>query len=360
MTDLTGYTVDDLRRMAARAGIEGRSKMRKADLIAALEVLATEPDAPWGHFLDLDGQCIERLPNGTRCDLPPTKGAVRCVLHGDIDVGDVTIPALGRLGPDTWPTLRRHQRLASYDPDPLGADPVTSEMLWWMLDYLYRDWFKVVVEGIEHVPMEGPGLLVPNHAGAALPYDAFMLQLAVANEAPLPRRVRTIGTELFNMLPFASHLFRRSGGAYASAEEANWILDHGHLLGVFPEGVAGFQKAGQGSYQTVRFGRGGFAATASAHRAPIVPVAIVGSEETHPVLFTSSRLASLVRFFLPEQRVDEMAVWLNPIPLPVAWRIRFLPPIHVPPDADRLTVLECAEATREAVQHALDEMVAER
>ena len=95
-------------------------------------------------------------------------------------------------------------------------------------------------------------------------------------------------------------------------------------------------------------------------RSPIVPVAIVGSEETHPVLFTSARLAALVRFFLPEQRVEEMAVWLNPIPLPVAWRIRFLPPIHVPPDADRLTVLECAEATREAVQGALDEMVADR
>ncbi len=360
MSDLSDRTVADLRRMAARAGIEGRSTMRKADLVAALESLTARPQAPWGRFLSLEDQCTRRLPNGARCDLPPVRGGQRCVLHGGSDVGDVTIPALGRLGPDTWPTLRRHQRLASYDPDPLGADPVASEIVWWLLDFLYRDWFEVSVEGINHVPMEGPALLVPNHAGAALPYDAFMLQLAVANEAALPRRVRIVGTELFNMLPFAGNLFRRSGGAYASAEEADWILDHGHLLGVFPEGVAGFQKGGQGTYQTVRFGRGGFAATASQHAAPIIPVAILGSEETHPVLFTSKRLATLVRLFLPDQRVDEMAVWLNPIPLPVKWRIRFLPPIHVPPDADRLTVLECAEATRTAVQGALDEMVAER
>ena len=37
-----------------------------------------------------------------------------------------------------------------------------------------------------------------SHGGAALPYDAAMLMLAVLNEAPLPRRVRVVGTEIFN------------------------------------------------------------------------------------------------------------------------------------------------------------------
>ena len=91
MTDLTGYRVEELRRMAARAGIAGRSAMRKAELIAALKATNSPPDTPWGHFLDLDGQCVQRLPNNSRCDLPPTRGADRCVLHGDIDVGDIKI-----------------------------------------------------------------------------------------------------------------------------------------------------------------------------------------------------------------------------------------------------------------------------
>ncbi len=362
-------TVAQLRARASQLGIAGRSSMRKEELKAA--IAASEP-APgklvrgagrhsrWKHLVDVGAHCGAPLPTEAVCDLPTVLGTQRCVLHGGIDVGDLAIPVFGELGPRTWPALRRHQRMASYDPDALGADPVATEIAWWIVNFLYHDWFKVEVEGIEQVPMEGPALLVPNHAGAALPYDAMMLQLAVANEAALPRRVRVIGTEIFNMLPFVSHLYRRVGGAFAGRSEASWALEHGHLLGVFPEGVAGFQKASTGTYQTTRFGRGGFAALAAAHAAPVIPVAIIGSEEAHPVLFTSRRLADLVRFVFPDQRVEEMAVWLNPIPLPVRWTIRFLEPLFVPAGADRLTILEVAEETRRRVQAALDEMVAGR
>jgi 1-acyl-sn-glycerol-3-phosphate acyltransferase len=369
MSPLETKTVRELRALATEAGIVGRSTMRKDELIAAIEALPLRPgslirgdgrQSRWKHLIDQRTRCGARLPTSALCDLPIVTGENRCVLHGGMDIGNLSIPAFGELGPHTWPALRRHQRMASYDPDVLGADPVATEIMWWLLNYLYHDWFKVEVEGIINVPMNGPGILVPNHAGAALPYDAMMLQLAVANEAALPRRVRVIGTEIFNMLPFVSHLYRRAGGAFAGRSEAAWALGQGHLLGVFPEGVAGFQKATTGTYQTVRFGRGGFAGLAAAHGAPVIPVAIIGSEETHPVLFTSRRLADFVRLIFPEQRVEEMAVWLNPIPLPVRWTIRFLPPIHVPTDADRLTILEAAEETRRAVQTALDEIVARR
>lgn len=362
-------TVKELRARAAELEVRGRSAMTKAELIAAIEsaraptgtiVRNATRQGRWLHLVDRAVHCQAPLPTGALCDLPLVRGRERCVLHGGTRIGDVMLPVLGELGPHTWPTLRRHQRMASYDPDALGVDPVATEIGWWIVNFLYYDWFKVEVEGLEHVPLDGPAILVPNHAGAALPYDAMMLQLAVANEASLPRRVRVIGTEIFNMLPFISHLYRRAGGAYAARSEAGWLLEQGHLIGVFPEGVAGFQKADTGTYQTTRFGRGGFATLAAAHAAPIVPVAIIGSEETHPVLFTSRRLASLVRLFFPDQRVDEMAVWLNPIPLPVRWRIRFLPPLAVAGDADRLTILEMAEETRRLVQAALDEMLESR
>ncbi len=369
MNDLPARTVPELRAMAAELGVAGRSVMRKAELIAAIEAAPPASgtvvadggrQGRWRHLIDTDSRCAAPLPTGARCDLPIVRGQDRCVLHGGMDIGDLSIPAFGELGPHTWPELRRHQRMASYDPDTLGADPVATEIGWWLLNFLYHDWFKVEVQGVHHVPMDGPGILVPNHAGAALPYDAMMLQLAVANEAELPRRVRVIGTEIFNMLPFVSHLYRRAGGAFAGRSEATWALEQGHLLGVFPEGVAGFQKASTGTYQTTRFGRGGFASLAADHGAPVIPVAIIGSEEAHPVLFTSRRLADLVRLVFPDQRVEEMAVWLNPIPLPVRWRIRFLPPMEVPPGADRLTILEVAEETRRRVQAALDDMVEDR
>ena len=236
-------------------------------------------------------------------------------------------------------------------------------MIWYVANFLYFEYFRVDVEGIENVPMDGPGVLVSNHAGAFIPYDGMMLQLAVLNEAQMPRRLRVVGTEILNLIPFISHLYRKAGAAFASKEDARWVLSNGHLLGAFPEGVPAFQKPHAEAYQLRRFGRGGFAALAIEAQAPIVPVAIVGSEDVHPTLFSSRRLAQLFKLVFPQQRVEEIGVFLNPIPLPIKWNIRFLPQITPPtPEsgADRLTVLELAEQTRETVQKALDEMLEER
>ncbi len=115
------------------------------------------------------------------------------------------------------------------------------------------------------------------------------------------------------------------------------------------------------AYRLQRFGRGGFVELASQAGSPIVPVAIVGSEEVHPAVAVSKTLARLVRLVLPEQRVEGVAVWLNPIPLPVRWHIRFLPALEVPPTrTDPLAVLETTEVVKGIIQGALDEMTAQR
>ena len=64
--------------------------------------------------------------------------------------------------------------------------------------------------------------------------------------------------------------------------------------------------------------------------------------------------------FLPEQRVDAIAVFLNPIPLPVRWRIRFLPPVETDADTDALGLLELTDQIRDTIQRNLDEMVENR
>jgi len=316
-----------------------------------------------GLMVDQNRTCDFATIEGFTCGLPPVIDHDRCALHGGTNFSDLAIPATGALGFDTWPALLRHLQMASYDIDALGLDPVIAEMLWHLGNYIYFDYFRVETRGIEHMPMEGAAVLAANHGGAAIPYDALMLQMAVMNESPLPRRVRVVGTEIFNMIPTYSHLYRKSGAAYAAKEDAMWVLENGHLLGVFPEGVQGFQKPNSEAYQLQRFGRGGFARLAMRTGAPIVPVAILGSEDVHPAMFTSKRLAQLVRLVFPQQRVEEMAVWLNPIPLPVRWQIRFLEPIEVGPATDhpdRLTVLEIAETVRSRVQSALDVMLSER
>lgn len=393
-SDLQKLRKERLQALAREQRVPGRSRMTKAELVEALAdddaPTEVEPAAPSRHLpipgvspdereeasarrralnerlarlVDNDVRCGWSSLEGHPCGLPVVRGDTVCGLHGGGDVYDVAIPLTGRLGFDTWPTLWRHMFLATYDIDPIGLDPVVAEMVWLVLNGLYFDYFRVEVEGIENVPMEGPGILVANHGGAALPYDGAMLALSVLNEAIIPRRVRIVGTEIFNMLPTISHLYRKTGAAYAARADAAYLLDRGHLLGVFPEGERGFMKPVWQAYQVQRFGRGGFVELAERAKAPIVPVAIIGSEEVHPALSVSKRLASLVRMIFPQQRVDEIAVFLNPVPLPVRWHLRFLPPIppeHGGEDPDALRLLERTEDIRRRIQLALDGMLAAR
>jgi 1-acyl-sn-glycerol-3-phosphate acyltransferase len=314
-------------------------------------------------LVDLSEHCSWSSIEGHPCGLPVLVGSECCGLHTPRVIADQAIPLTGHLGFGTWPTLWRHLNLATYDIDPFGLDPVIAEMAWHVINGLYYDYFRVEVEGIEHVPMQGGAVLVANHGGAALPYDGAMMALSVLNEAPIPRRVRVIGTEIFNMLPTVSHLYRKVGAAYATRDDAKELLRRNHLLGVFPEGERGFMKPVWEAYRVGRLGRGGFAEIADEAKVPIIPVAIIGSEEVHPAVMVSKRLARLVRLFFPEQRVEEIAIALNPIPLPIRWKIRFLPPVLPSPvgeQPDALELLERSEEIRQTIQHALDDMLSTR
>jgi 1-acyl-sn-glycerol-3-phosphate acyltransferase len=391
----------ELLLMAREADIKGRSRMTKAELVAALTAAESEEDdevrvvdrgpgdggssllellaeivghgpgherrsalaAKHAGYVDPSRKCSWRSIEGHPCGLPVAVGSDSCALHGGVDIMDLAVPITGHLGFDSWPTLFRHLQLGSYDIDPVGLDPVVAEMGWHVLNFLYFDYFRVAVEGIENVPETGGAMLVSNHGGAALPYDGLMLAVSVANEGPVPRRVRVTATELFNILPWVSPLFRKSGGAYAARGDAEFLLNQGHVLGVFPEGERGFMKPVWEAYEVQRFGRGGFVSIAESAGVPIVPVAIVGSEEVHPAVTVSKTLARLVRLIMPEQRVEGVAVFLNPVPLPVKWHIRFLEPIPAAQPgevSDPLWLLERTEDVRSRIQRTLDEMLAQR
>ncbi len=372
-------TKKQLLELARHHAVTGRSRMTKAELVEALSAVTSGPPtgpaqrdpaarravlaARLNSFVDHSRSCNWRSVEGHPCGLPTIKEQNRCALHGGIDSTDLAIPATGRLGFDTWPTLLRHIWLATYDVDPIGLDPVVAEMVWHVVNYLYFEYFRVEVEGIENLPTHGPVLLAANHGGAALPYDAAMLTLSVINEMPVPRRPRVMATEVFNATPTLSHLYRKIGGVYAARDDAEFLLRAGRMVGVFPEGVRAFQKPFSQAYQVQRFGRGGFITMAERHGAPVVPVAIVGSDEVHPAVFSSQVLARLVRMIWPSQRVEEMAVYLNLIPLPIRWRVRFLSPIqpsHRGTDPDPLEMLERTEEVRSLIQSNLNEMLEQR
>src|SRR5207248_9899792 len=148
---------------------------------------------------------------------------------------------------------------------------------------LYRLWFRAEWEGLEKVPTEGGALLVANHA-AAIPSDAPVIMHGI--EAELERPVYGLADHLFKSLPIVGTLWARAGGVAAHPENSYPLLrEQQQLVLVFPEGGKGPGKTYAERYQLRRFGRGGFVEIAMRAGVPGVPIAVVGAEESMPILF---------------------------------------------------------------------------
>jgi 1-acyl-sn-glycerol-3-phosphate acyltransferase len=167
-------------------------------------------------------------------------------------------------------------------------------------------------------------------------------------------------------LPWISHFMRRVGGVVASPFNATRLLEEGHLVMVFPEGAKGAGKPFSERYRLQRFGRGGFVEIALRTGSPIIPVAIVGSEEIYPKIGDSRTLARLIGSpYFPITPTFPALGPLGTIPLPSRWRIEFCPPIDVsgydPESAsDRSVVFALSERVRETIQDKLYENLVKR
>ena len=242
-----------------------------------------------------------------------------------------------------------------YREDEWGFDEDFVTALEPFTRFMYSHWWRVKATGAERVPTHGPALLVANHAGI-LPWDALMMSTALLDEHPLPRNPRFLVLNWAFELPFVSVAIRKVGGVPASPYNALRLLEQGHVVMVFPEGVKGAGKPFRERYRLQRFGRGGFVELALRAGAPIVPCAVVGSEEIYPKLGEAPLLARLLR--APYMPITPTFPWLGPlgaVPLPSRWRIEFGEPVDLSsygPEAiaDRGLVLEIADAVREQVQ----------
>ena len=181
-----------------------------------------------------------------------------------------------------------------YEDDEWGFDEEFADLIEPFFGFLYDTWWRVRAEGLHNVPSHGRALLAANHAGI-LPWDATMVSMAVLREHPLPRHPRFLVLNWAFDLPWVSTAMRRVGGVVASPYNAMRLLEQDHLVAVFPEGVKGTGKPYSERYRLQRFGRGGFVEIALRTGAPIVPVAIVGSEEIYPKIGELPGLARLLR-----------------------------------------------------------------
>ncbi len=236
--------------------------------------------------------------------------------------------------------------------DEYGKDAALGGVMQPVLDFFYERYWRVSVQGASHVPA-GPVLLVANHSGA-LPFDGPVLQQALSRERPDLQEARWLAEDQVFHAPMLGTLMNRLGAVRACPENALRLLDELRPVIVFPEGIQGLSKPFAQRYQLKRFGRGGFVKLALRTGAPIVPVAIVGAEETAP-LFGKLPAGFLGLPYLP----------LTPPPLPARWTIRFGDPIgmgDLPPEAaeDMSQVQRLTERTRESIQGMLQALLKER
>ena len=272
--------------------------------------------------------------------------------------------------PDIWDervagaiAALRQRLTGDYEVDEFGFDKhLTDSVFLPLLRPLYRNWFRTEVVGAENIPTEGGALVVANHSGT-IPLDAVMLAVGVHEAAQ--RYLRLLGADLLFRMPVLSELARKGGGTLACNPDAERLMRAGDLVGVFPEGFKGVGKPFADRYKLQRFGRGGFVSAALRTGVPIIPVAIVGAEESYPMLGNVKSIARL--FGLPYFPITPTFPWLGPlglVPLPSEWLIEFGKPIetsHLVDDVDDpLVVFNLADQVRETIQQSLYELLDRR
>jgi 1-acyl-sn-glycerol-3-phosphate acyltransferase len=260
----------------------------------------------------------------------------------------------------------RRRLTGDYEVDAFGFDQqLTDTVLLPVLRLLYRHWFRVDVNGIENVPAEGAALIVANHSGT-IPLDSLMTEVAVHDEHPAHRHLRMLGADLVFQLPFLADVARKNGTTLACNEDTERLLAAGELVGVWPEGFKGIGKPFSERYKLQRFGRGGFVSAAIRAKAPIIPCAIVGAEETYPMIANLGTVARMVG--VPYVPITPTFPWLGPlglIPLPSKWMIEFGEPVTTDglgagAADDPMLVFELTDRVRETIQQTLYALLVRR
>lgn len=249
--------------------------------------------------------------------------------------------------------------------DEFGMDPLLTAQIKPFFDFLYYKYWRVETTGIENIPNEGRALIVANHSGT-LPYDGAMLKAAVLNEHPVRQDVRFLVENFVYHMPILGTFMYRIGGVRACPENAERLLQTGHLVAVFPEGVKGIGKYYSQRYRLQRFGRGGFIKLCINTQSPLIPVGIVGAEEIHPIIFKSNTLAKIMG--VPYLPITPTFPWLGlagMIPFPSKWSIHFGKPIHFDDYSsksldDGILIHKLSEKVRGKIQHIIIDLLKNR
>jgi 1-acyl-sn-glycerol-3-phosphate acyltransferase len=188
-------------------------------------------------------------------------------------------------------------------------------------------------------------------------------------ETELGRPVYGLAEYIFKDLPVVGTIWSRVGGVTAQPNNAHRLLrEQKQLVLVFPEGTKGTSKNYNERYRLRRFGRGGFVEIAMRAGVPIIPIAVMGAEESMPVVFKLPRVAKAIGW--PYVPITANMLVFGPLLgsvlyFPSKFRLKVLDPISfdVAPNQVRYSrskVMDESEAIREKIQEGLYDMLRQR
>jgi 1-acyl-sn-glycerol-3-phosphate acyltransferase len=154
--------------------------------------------------------------------------------------------------------------------------------------------------------------------------------------------------------------YARVGQVIGTHENFARLLADDAAVLVYPEGIEGIRKPITQRYRVQRF-HVGFVEHALRARAPILPMAVLGSDDQTPILFDAKPLARLLG--LPTVPITPTFPWLGPLgllPYPVRYRIVYGEPLRFherfdPEAAQEPSVVRAlANQVRKAIQTLID------
>jgi 1-acyl-sn-glycerol-3-phosphate acyltransferase/nucleoside-diphosphate-sugar epimerase len=243
--------------------------------------------------------------------------------------------------------------------DEFGMDPdYIRRYCRQLFNFLHNYYWRIELDGLEHVPAAGRGVLTGVHRGF-MPFDGTMALYALVTRRN--RFPRFLIHPSLTKFPFLADFMAKLGGIMACQENGDYILQQDELLGVFPEGIRGAFTMYDRAYTLGKFGRDEFVRFALRNRAPLLPFVTVGSAEIYPILGRFDW-----KWFKRYTEWPFFPLVPTPVPLPSKWHTRFLAPIHIEqeygpeaaesPRLVRQISLEC----RQRMQAALDDMLLRR
>lgn len=204
--------------------------------------------------------------------------------------------------------------------DKYGISKKHLTIFFTALGWMYRNYFRVRTQGIEHVPKRGRAMLVGNHSGGYA-VDGAMVIASMFLEMDPPRLAQGMAEKFLNELPISSQWLSRTGQLTGLPEHATRLLEDDRLLMVFPEGARGTAKLYKDRWSLVGFGTG-FIRLALQTKTPIVPLAFIGGGDVMPTIMNLYAIGKLVGApYIP------VTPYLLPVPLPRACEILYGEPM---------------------------------